>query len=48
MIKKNKIKTTAIGRIAIHSVETKDYFYEIRKLLNLNKYGLIEERFSKK
>lgn len=48
MIKKNKIKTTAIGRIAIHSVKTKDYFYEIRKLLKLNKYGLIEERFNNK
>lgn len=48
MIKKNKIKTTVIGRIALHSVKTKDYFDEIRILLKKNKYGLIEERFNNK
>ena len=48
MIKKKKIKTTTIGRIALHSVRTKDYFDEIKKLLKVNKYGLIEERFNKR
>ena len=47
MKKGKKIKTTSLGRIALHSVETKDFFREIRLLLNKNKYGLIEERFNR-
>ena len=47
MMKRKKIKTSSVGRIALHLVKTRDYYIEIKKLLKRNKYGLIEERFNK-
>jgi len=47
MKKRKKLKMASLGRIAIHKINSKDYFREASKLLKKNKYGLIEERFSR-
>ena len=45
MNKRKKLKTAPLGRLAIHMVRSRVYFFEALRLLKKNKYGLIEERF---
>ena len=48
LIKKKQLNISDLNRIAIHCVNSRDFFTACKFLLKKNKYALIEERFKKK